>query len=346
MIEQLSVHDKGPHGLRVIGPMTLDVVLEQWALVAPFRTAAHTVESVEVIRVELTSQGCTGRGEAAGVFYNKDTPASAFRQIEALRATLEGGVSRDGLQRLLPVGGARNAVDCALWDLEAKLSGEPVWRLAGLEAPRPLLTTFTCGAEAPERMAARALSYRGARALKLKLTGEGSDADRVRAVREALPDVWLAVDGNQGLSRDALELLMPTLLASRVALIEQPFPATEDRWLDGFEAPIPIAADESVQCLGDIPGLVGRFDTVNIKLDKCGGLTEGLAMARAARECGLDAMVGNMLGTSLAMAPGFLVGQLCQVVDLDGPVYLKEDCACPVRYSEGCITCPDELWGH
>jgi L-Ala-D/L-Glu epimerase len=333
-------------GITVTGPMELRIALECWALATPFRTAAHTVESVDVIRVDLTSQGYTGRGEAAGVFYNSDTPARACTQIESLRARIEAGIGRDSLQRLLPPGGARNALDCALWDLEAKLCGRPVWQMLELEAPQPLMTTFTCGAEAPEQMAARALSYTGALAIKLKLTGDPCDSDRVRAVRDALPAAWLAVDGNQGFSRADLERLMPTLVASRVALIEQPFPATQDDWLDDIESPIPIAADESVQCLADIPGLVGRFDTVNIKLDKCGGLTEGMAMARAARDRGLEPMVGNMLGTSLAMAPGFLVGQICGVVDLDGPIYLKEDCPHPVRYSDGRITCPEELWGH
>jgi L-alanine-DL-glutamate epimerase-like enolase superfamily enzyme len=327
-------------------PVKLYVALEHSSLASPFRTAAHTVVSLAVIRVELTGEGHTGRGEAAGVFYKKDTPAGALGQIESLRSTIEAGISRDILQRLLPPGGARNALDCALWDLEAKREGRPVWQMLGLEAPRPLLTTFTCGAEEPEKMAARALSYAGAQAIKLKLIGDDRDADRVQAVRDALPAAWLAVDGNQGQSRVGLEQLLPILLRSRVALIEQPFPSTHDEWLDDIESPIPIAADESVQCLTDIPALVGRFDTVNIKLDKCGGLTEGFAMARAARECGLDAMVGNMLGTSLAMAPAFLVGQLCQVVDLDGPIYLTQDCPYPVRYRDGHITCPDELWGH
>jgi L-alanine-DL-glutamate epimerase-like enolase superfamily enzyme len=217
--------------------------------------------------------------------------------------------------------------------------------MADLDRPRRLLTTFTCGADTPEKMAAAARAYKDARAIKIKLTGEPVDAERVRAVREARADVWLGVDANQGLSRSSLEQLMPTLVQTHTKLIEQPFTIGQEALLDGFQSPIPIAADESVQTLADVPGLVGRFNVMNIKLDKCGGLTEGLAMARAARRLGLDTMVGNMLGTSLGMAPAFLVGQLCQVVDLDGPVFLKADRAIAVDYSDGTIACPEALWG-
>jgi len=219
-----------------------------------------------------------------------------------------------------------------------------VWQLAGLEQPHPLLTTFTCGADTPEKMAATARGYANARAIKLKLTGEGSDADRVRAVRDALPDVWIGVDANQGFTRASLESLMPALTEARVQLIEQPFPIGQEALLDGFKSPIPVAADESAQTLADIRGLIGRFNVMNIKLDKCGGLTEGLSMARAARAAGLELMVGNMLGTSLAMAPAFLVGQLCKVVDLDGPVFLKADRSHTIRYADGMIDCPREVW--
>ncbi|HEY4970051.1 MAG TPA: enolase C-terminal domain-like protein, partial [Steroidobacteraceae bacterium] len=240
----------------------------------------------------------------------------------------------------------RNALDCALWDLEAKLTGRPAWQIAGLERPQRLLTTLTCGAETPEKMAATALGYAQARAIKLKLTGEPVDAERVRAVREARQDVWLGVDANQGFTREFLQWIMPVLVETRVQLIEQPFPIGQESLLDGFQSSIPMAADESVQSLADIAGLVGRFSVANIKLDKCGGLTEGLEMARASRELGLDVMVGNMLGTSLAMAPAFLVGQLCNIVDLDGPVSLKADRAITVDYTEGFIRCPEMLWGY
>jgi L-alanine-DL-glutamate epimerase-like enolase superfamily enzyme len=327
------------------GPLTLRAKVEQWPLAAPFRITGYTWEFIDVLLVSLAKDGHVGQGEAAGVYYKNDNPAAMLKQIESLRTTIEGGISLDLVQTLLPRGGARNALDCALWDLQAKLSGRAAWQLAGLTKPRPLLTTFTCGADEPEKMAAAAVAYKDARAIKLKLTGQPNDADRVRAVREARADVWLGVDANQGFTRDSLVRLMPTLTETGVALIEQPFPIGQEALLDGFQSPIPLAADESAQGLADVAGLVGRFDVMNIKLDKCGGLTEGLAMARAARDLGLDTMVGNMMGTSLAMAPSFLVGQLCKVVDLDGPVFLKADRAITVQYADGAITCPEALWG-
>jgi L-Ala-D/L-Glu epimerase len=310
------------------GPLTLRVAIENWPLVEPFRITGYTWESWQTLLVSVEKEGCVGLGEAAGVHYRKDTPASMLRQIESLRLTIEAGVSRVSVQRLLPPGGARNALDCALWDLESKLAGRPAWQLADIDEPRPLLTTFTCGAAEPDSMAAAALGYSGARAIKLKLTGEAIDAERVCAVRAARKDVWLCVDANQGFTPGSLEHLMPVLVEANVALIEQPFPFGQERLLDGFRSPIAFAADESAQCLADIPTLEGRFQVVNIKLDKCGGLTEGL------------------MGTSLAMAPAFLLGQLCDVVDLDGPVFLKGDRALPVRYVDGHITCPRSLWGH
>ena len=328
-----------------MGPLTLRTEIERWQLVTPFRITGYTFEAVDLLLVILEKDGCIGRGEAAGVYYRDDSAASMLERIAPLRSVVEKGIDRESLRNLLPPGGARNALDCALWDLEAKLTRQPAWRLAGLDSPKPLLTTFTCGAGTPEEMAATACAYKNARAIKVKLTGQPIDADRVRAVREALPGVWLAVDANQGFSRPFLEQLMPVLVDMKVELIEQPFPIGQEALLDHFQSPIPIAADESVQSLADIERLVGRFNVANIKLDKCGGLTEGLMMARAARKAGIDVMVGNMTGTSLAMAPAFLVGQLCDVVDLDGPVFLKSDRAVTVQYSDGYISSPHGLWG-
>ncbi len=329
-----------------IHTMKLHIAVERWPLIKPFRITGHTSYEAVVVLVTLEKEGQVGRGEAVGVHYRNDTPELARTALEALRTTIESGLSRESLQTLLPPGGARNALESALWDLEAKLIGRPAWSLAGLQNPRPLLTTMTCGAETPEEMAATALGYVEARAIKLKLTGDAVDAERVRAVRQACPDSWLAVDANQGFTRDGLERLMPTLVDARVALIEQPFPVGQESLLDGLQSPIPLAADESAQTSLDIACLVGRFDVVNIKLDKCGGLTEGLAMARAAHKAGLRTMVGTMSGTSLGMAPATLVGQLCDVVDLDGPVFLKADRDNPVQYREGFIVCPQALWGY
>jgi L-Ala-D/L-Glu epimerase len=327
--------------------LKLHTVLEQWLLSTPFSITGYTWHHIDVLVVSLEKVGKVGRGEAAGVYYKDDKPAAMLEQIEAVRKTIEAGLSRESVQKLLPPGGARNALDCALWDMEAQLTRRPVWQIAGLEQPRPLLTTMTCGADAPQNMAAKAKSsYAKALAIKLKLTGEDSDAARVRAVREARPDVWLGVDANQGFTRESLERLMPTLVDTRVEIIEQPFPLGEEARLDGFRSSIPIAADESVQTLADVKSLVGRFQVMNIKLDKCGGLTEGLAMARAALALGIKPMVGNMLGTSLAMAPAFMLGQLCQLVDLDGPLFLKADRTVTVRYEDGHISCPEQLWGY
>ena len=325
--------------------LKLLVELERWPLQEPFRVTNYTFDHTETLLVKLEQSGQLGLGEASGVYYRNDRPTSMIKQIESLRTSIEAGISRDSLRNLLPPGGARNALDCALWDLEAKLNGRHVWELAALGKPRPLLTTMTCSADSPEKVAAAARAHKDARAIKLKLTGEPVDAERISAAREARPDVWLSVDANQGFSRPFLEQLMPTMLQARVALIEQPFPVGQEALLDGFRSPIPMAADESLQSLSDLTGMVGRFDVVNVKLDKCGGLTEGLAIVRAAHDLGLGVMVGNMLGTSLAIAPAYLVGQLCTPVDLDGPAFLRSDRVLKVRYADGYVDCPSSVWG-
>ncbi len=330
---------------RTSNAVAVNATLERWPLRYPFRITGYEWTQTEVLVVEVESSGLRGRGEACGVYYKNDTPESALAQVREVSNDLAGGAGRRELQALLPPGGARNALDCALWDLEAKHSGTPVWRLAGLESPRPLLTTYTLGADVPETMAQRARDFAGARALKLKLTGDGNDKARVLAVRAARPDVWLAVDANQGFTAESLEQLMPALTAARVELIEQPFPIGREGDLDGFESEIPIAADESAQSMADLAGLVGRFKVVNIKLDKCGGLTHALEMEAEARRLGLKVMVGNMSGTSLAMAPAFVLGQRCDVTDLDGPLVLQRDRQPGVSYERGCIWCPEEVWG-
>jgi L-alanine-DL-glutamate epimerase-like enolase superfamily enzyme len=281
------------------------------------------------------------------VFYLDDDAPHIQGAIETVRAAIERGIDREALRGLLPPGGARNALDCALWDLEAQRRSRPAWALAGLHAPKPLLTTFTLGADEPAVMAAGARNYAQARALKVKLTGEPElDAARVRAVRTARPEVWLGVDANQAYRREQLPALFEVLLAARVELLEQPLARGREADLEELDAPLAIAADESALGLADVAALVGRFDTVNIKLDKCGGLTEGLAMAREARSLGLDVMVGNMMGSSLSTAPAFLLGQLCDVVDLDGPTFLAHDRTPAVRYADGFISCDALEWGQ
>ena len=319
--------------------------IERWAYAYPFHISGYEWTESELVYVELESGSARGRGECAGIYYKNDPPEHCLAEIERMRGALAGGASRADLLDLLAPGGARNALDCALWELEAKQRGVPVWKLAGLAPPRPVRTTYTIGADEPAKMAERAIAFGDATALKLKLTGEAQDADRVRAVRSARPEVWLAVDANQGFTRPLLEQLLPTLIDARVELIEQPFAVGREADLDGFESPIPIAADESAQTTADLPSLVDRFDIVNIKLDKCGGLTSGLQMAHAARKLGLGVMVGNMMGTSIAMAPAFLVGQLCDVVDLDGPLLLRDDRRPSVQYKHGDIWSSEDVWG-
>ncbi|MGO9803681.1 MAG: dipeptide epimerase [Steroidobacteraceae bacterium] len=324
----------------------LGVAVEKLEFSAPFRIAGFTFEHQDAVLVTLNDGTHRGRGEASGVFFLGEKVEQMAAQIEAQRGAIERGIDRDSARHLLPPGGARNALDCALWDLEARRAGKPVWALAGLPEPKPLLTTFTLGAEAPEVMAAGARRYGEARALKVKLTGDLElDARRVARVRAARPDVWLAVDANQGYSLELLPKLIRILVDAHVELIEQPVARGHEAGLEDLVSPIPIAADESALVLDDIAGLVGRFDVVNIKLDKCGGLTEGLAMAHEARRLGLKVMVGNMMGTSLAMAPAFVLGQLCDVVDLDGPTFLKHDRVPGVRYANGLIECAEAVWG-
>lgn len=326
--------------------VTMNLRNEPLEFKSPFRISGYVFNAMPATVVTLSDGEHEGRGEAAGVYYLDDNPDGMLATLEALRGAIESGLSRDGLRELLPAGGARNALDCALWELEARRSGIPVWKLAGVPSPRPLLTTFTVGADAPDVMAEGARSWAQARAIKLKLTGDlDLDIARVRAVRSARPDVWLAVDANQGYSRDGFTPLMIALRDSGVSLLEQPCRRGCEAELDGIEHLIPIAADESALSLAEIDALPGRFDVVNIKLDKCGGLTEGLLIAEKARQLGMQVMVGNMAGSSWAAAPAFVLGQLCDIVDLDGPLFLKQDRTSGVSYSDGRVDCPAAVWG-
>ncbi len=327
-------------------PLSLDIATEALAFAEPFRISGYVFDTVDVVVATLRDGEHEGRGEASGVYYLGDDVPFIVEQMEASRAAIEGGISREALRSLLPPGGARNAIDCALWELEASRAGRPVWELAGLAQPRPVVTTFTVGADDPVAMGEKARSYRDARSIKVKLTGElALDIERVRAVRAARPDVWLGVDGNQGFERDDLETLIAALDQERVSLLEQPLKRGSEAELDGLFSSIPVAGDESLLSLADLPGAPGRFDVVNIKLDKCGGLTEGLVMAAEARRLGLGVMVGTMIGTSLDTAPAFLLAQVCDLVDLDGPTFLKSDREPSVRYDNGELWCGPEVWG-
>ncbi len=324
----------------------LHVTVDQARLREPFRIAGYVFEGLPAVRVTLSDDGLQGRGEAGGVYFLGDDPTHMLSEIDRVRPIVLDGIDRQELRGVLPPGGARNALDAALWELEARQSGQPVWRLAGIQRPRRLTTTYTLSADAPADLLRKLGAFADARALKLKLDGDlDADIERLRLVHQERPDAWLMVDANQGYTPDRLDSLASVLVECRVRLIEQPVARGAESGLDGLKLPIPIAADESVLCLDDLPKLVGRFQTINIKLDKCGGLTEALLMVEAAHRLGLRVMVGNMGGTSLAAAPAFLLGQLCDVVDLDGPKLLAEDLPGGARYEDGMIDLDTRFWG-
>ncbi len=326
--------------------LTLDLRVERFPYHQPFRISGHVFTETALLVAELSDGEHVGRGEGAGVYYLGDDIDHMLGQAASVQGAIERGATREDLQQLLPPGGARNALDCAFWDLEARQTGRPVWQLAGLDAPKALCSTLTLGADTPERMAAAARAIDAEAPVKVKLTGDlVDDVARIEAIRAARPDAWIGVDANQGYDVGTLRDLLPVLLAARVAQLEQPLKRGHEADLDGLKRPLPFVADESALSLADTASLVGRFDVVNIKLDKCGGLTEGLAIARQAKTLGLDVMVGNMMGTSLSMAPSYLVGQLCDIVDLDGPTFLARDRGPGVQYRDGMIHCPAEVWG-
>jgi L-alanine-DL-glutamate epimerase-like enolase superfamily enzyme len=326
--------------------LKLDVAVETLRLAEPFRISGHCFETADVVQVTLDDGRFSGRGEASGVYYMHDDVAHMTKALDETRAAIEKGPTRQELRRILPPGGARAAVDAALWELEALRAGTTAWRLAGLKSVRPVRTTLTVSADSVEAMTARAVKYASAKAIKVKLTGElDLDLARVRSIRAARPDVWLGVDANQGYSLGKLPALVRGLCEHRVLLLEQPLPRDREADLQGFESLIPIAADESILSLEELPRAAGRFDVVNIKLDKCGGLTEGLMMAEEARRLGLEVMVGTMIGTSLATAPAFILAQQCSIVDLDGPTFLVKDRSPAVVYRDGDLFAGDDVWG-
>jgi L-Ala-D/L-Glu epimerase len=316
-----------------------------WELNGVFRTASGSSTVAETIVAEVEHDGTRGRGEALGVSYSGESVASMLGQLEEIRVRLERGVTRDLLQELLPPGGARNAVDCALWDLECKRSACRAWELAAIPVVRPLNTAFTISLDTPKAMAQAAINARRMSLLKLKLGGD-SDLERVMAVREAHPAAEIIVDANQSWSELTLRDLSPEFAKIGVKLIEQPLPRNRDEMLRDYRSPVPLCADESCQTSSSLPHLVGKYDYVNIKLDKTGGLTEALKLARAARILNLGLMVGCMAGSSLSMAPAFVVGQLCSFVDLDGPLLAKCDVENGIAYENSTMFIPSaSLWG-
>ena len=323
----------------------LSVDHQSWPIAGSFRISRGAKTAADVVVVELREADAVGRGECVPYARYGETIENVTEAIGQVSGALKAGVSRAELQSLMPPGAARNAVDCALWDLEAKLSGVPAWKVAGLAGLDSLVTAYTLSLDTPDAMARAAMAAGDRPLLKIKLGGDGDD-DRLRAIRTAAPDTRLIIDANEGWSPDRIEHLLAVCGEVGVELVEQPLPAGDDGLLAEIDHPITICADESVHGLDSVDALIGRYDAVNIKLDKTGGLTEALALAARAREHGFTIMVGCMLATSLAMAPATIVAQGVGVVDLDGPLLLAEDREPGINFDGSTMRPPPpELWG-
>ncbi|MDF3381541.1 MULTISPECIES: N-acetyl-D-Glu racemase DgcA [Sulfitobacter] len=321
--------------------MQIDVTADTFKLAQVFTISRGSRTEAKVLTVRVTEGGVTGWGECVPYARYDETLESVTAEINGL----PGDITRQALYDLLPAGAARNAVDCALWDLEAKRAGKRVWELAGLTAPGPEITAYTLSLDEPEAMRAQAAKHAQRPLLKIKL-GTPDDMPRLEAVRAGAPDATIIIDANEGWSAEVYADLAPHLVRLGVALVEQPLPAGEDDALLGMERPVPVCADESCHDRASLPGLKGKYDVVNIKLDKTGGLTEALSLRDAARAEGFEVMVGCMVGSSLAMAPATLVAQGAKVVDLDGPLLLAEDRDNALKFDGAGVHPPAAaLWG-
>ncbi|MBK1615540.1 dipeptide epimerase [Rubrivivax gelatinosus] len=302
----------------------LEVAVERWAIAGGFTIARGTKTEAVVVVASITQGGLTGRGECVPYARYGETVDGVAELVRAQAGLVAAGGGRAELAAALPAGAASNALDAALWALEARTAGRPVWALAGLPEPQPVVTAYTLSLGDPAAMAAAAARAAARPLLKVKLGGEGDD-ERIRAVRAAAPGATLIVDANEAWTEATLERHLAACAAAGVALIEQPLPAAADAVLEGFASPVPLCADESFHGRETLDQVARRYAFVNLKLDKTGGLTEAIAVARAAQERGLGLMVGCMLGTSLAMAPAFLLARWAAFVDLDGPLLLSRD---------------------
>ncbi|WP_112320412.1 N-acetyl-D-Glu racemase DgcA [Oceanibium sediminis] len=322
--------------------MTITVHRDSLALREAFTISRGSRTAAEVLRVTITRDGVTGQGECVPYKRYGESMDSVEQAIRALPQD----ITREELQDALPAGAARNAVDCALWDLEAKAAGKPVWALAGQPEPGPVQTAFTLSLGSPVAMRAQASRHAARPLLKVKLGAGAEDAERIRAVRAGAPDARIIVDANEGWSLEEYKALAPEFVALGVELVEQPLPAGQDEALRGIARPLPVCADESCHDRASLPDLRGKYDMVNIKLDKTGGLTEALALRDAAVAEGYDIMIGCMVGSSLAMAPAVLLAQGATVTDLDGPLLLAEDRDPPLFYDDkGAHPADSRLWG-
>ena len=321
--------------------MGLTINRDVFPLAQVFTISRGSRTEAKVLSVKISRGGVEGRGECVPYARYNETAASVSAQIESLPEAFD----RQGLYELLPAGAARNAVDCALWDLEAKQSGRRVWQLAGLPTPGPEITAYTLSLDSPENMRAQAAEHAHRPLLKIKL-GTPDDMPRLEAVRAGAPHPDIIVDANEGWSAEVYADLAPHLLRLGVKLVEQPLPAADDDALLGLQRPVPVCADESAHDRASLKHLAGKYDVVNIKLDKTGGLTEALALKREALAQGFEVMVGCMVGSSLAMAPATLVAQGALITDLDGPLLLAEDRAHPLHFDAAGVHPPTAaLWG-
>lgn len=326
-------------------PRTLDIQMNCFPIAGTFTISRGAKTKAEVITCTVTEEGAQGHGECVPYRRYGETMESVFAQIEAARPLIESGISRDDLLSAMPPGAARNAVDCALWDLEAKRTGQTVAARLGLAALKPLTTAYTISLGEPEVMAAQAREHAGRALLKVKV-GTGDDESRIRAVRAAAPDAAIILDANEGWPEAVLERHLQIAAEAGVALVEQPLPAGRDALLAEIRRPLLVCADESVHHTGDLASLADRYNAINIKLDKTGGLTEALAMKAEARRLGFSIMIGCMVGTSLAMAPAVLLAQNADFVDLDGPLLLARDREPGLRYAASLVFPPESaLWG-
>ncbi|RJF76565.1 N-acetyl-D-Glu racemase DgcA [Rhodopseudomonas palustris] len=328
-----------------INPSQFDARTERWPIAGAFTISRGAKTEAVVVIAEVTRDGHTGRGECVPYARYGETPDGVLAAIEAMRQPLLRGLDRTALQSAMPPGAARNAIDCALLDLEAKLSGRRAWELLGAAAPTAATTAYTISLGTPEAMAEATAKAATRALLKIKLGGDGDEA-RIAAVRRAAPTSQLIVDANEAWTPDNLARNLAACADAGVTLVEQPLPAGHDEALATIRRPIPVCADESVHARGSLEALRGRYDAVNIKLDKTGGITEALAMAQAAQALGLDIMVGCMVATSLAMAPAMLLTPQARFVDLDGPLLLAKDRHNGLRYEASTVYPPEpELWG-
>jgi L-alanine-DL-glutamate epimerase-like enolase superfamily enzyme len=327
-------------------PQRLTVTRRAWALARPFTTAHGVKTAVDVVVAEISDGDSRGRGEGVPLRRFGESIDSVVAELDALKGAIVSGLNRETLQHAMPPGAARNALDCAFWDIDAKRAFRGVAELAGLGAVTPVVTAFTIALDTPEKMAELAAANRARPLFKLKLGG-ACDVERVRAVRHAVPGSRLIVDANESWNESQLGEYMPALLDYRVELIEQPLPAGADDALGRLQRPIPLCADCSCRTRADLDRLDGKYEAINIKLDKAGGLTEALALAAEAKRRGFRIMVGGVIGTSLGIAPALLVAQRADIVDLDGPLHLASDRVPGLRYSGSTIHPPDQsFWGQ